>query len=208
MEITRDASVQVPVDLLQRIRKETTQYLWDMKKLLVEDPVVVPGPSPGEPPIEVPQKAFVNSMMDNFQRKIDMHRTEALWSVVTAAADPDDSSPPRPPKADVWVCASLVEKMSNLGGLARTSEIFNVQGLTVGSRKISSSSDFGKLSVNANKWVDIRVVEPENVARWLNEKKNEGYTIVGLEQTARSIPLQHIRFPGRNAPRQPQNTCF
>lgn len=35
---------------------------------------------------------------------------------------------------DIIVCASLIDKIPNLGGLARTSEIMNASGLVINNR--------------------------------------------------------------------------
>jgi len=36
---------------------------------------------------------------------------------------------------------------------------------------------------------------PQDLRQWLNERKEEGYSIVGVEQTSSSVSLSSYRFP-------------
>jgi len=58
-------------------------------------------------------------------------------------------------KQDIIVCASLVDKVPNLGGLARTSEIFAVDRLVIPDLKVTKMDNFVSLSASANEWIDI-----------------------------------------------------
>lgn len=50
-------------------------------------------------------------------------------------------------------------------------------------------------SVTAEKWVPIIEVPVSNVTGFLEKKKKEGYSILGLEQTANSVTLDQYVFP-------------
>lgn len=50
-------------------------------------------------------------------------------------------------------------------------------------------------SVTAEKWVPIIEVRVNGVKNFLEKKKQEGFAILGLEQTANSIPLDKYCFP-------------
>ena len=102
-------------------------------------------------------------------------------------------------KQKLIILASLVEKIPNLGGLTRTSEIFNIEELAINSIHITKNSTFEKVSVTAADWVNIVEVKPdyESMAKYMKQKKALGYTIIGLEQTANSIHLQHYTFPDK-----------
>lgn len=50
-------------------------------------------------------------------------------------------------------------------------------------------------SVTAEKWVPIIEVPVNSVKVFLEKKKREGFSILGLEQTANSIPLDQYVFP-------------
>uniref|UniRef100_A0A803L5M7 tRNA/rRNA methyltransferase SpoU type domain-containing protein n=1 Tax=Chenopodium quinoa TaxID=63459 RepID=A0A803L5M7_CHEQI len=51
--------------------------------------------------------------------------------------------------------------------------------------------------VTAEKWVPIIEVPVNSVKNFLEKKKREGFAILGLEQTANSIPLDKYSFPQR-----------
>eukprot|EP00742_Colponemidia_sp_Colp-10_P013954 GILJ01015798.1.p1 GENE.GILJ01015798.1~~GILJ01015798.1.p1 ORF type:complete len:123 (-),score=18.61 GILJ01015798.1:153-521(-) len=57
---------------------------------------------------------------------------------------------------------------------------------------------FKRVSVTAEKWVPLLEVQRRNLSKYLQQKTRDGYTIVGVEQTAHSKPLQTFSFP-RNA---------
>ena len=70
-------------------------------------------------------------------------------------------------KSELIVVASLIDKAPNLGGLARTCEIFDAQCLVVSDREILTHREFTLLSMSAEKWVSIEEVPSENLAQWL-----------------------------------------
>ena len=91
--------------------------------------------------------------------------------------------------------ASLVDRLPNLGGLCRTCEIFGVGRYVIGSRRFVDESDFQNTSVTAEKWVPIEEVPARLVGAFVEEKRREGYAIVGVEQTSESVALQEFEFP-------------
>lgn len=56
-------------------------------------------------------------------------------------------------------------------------------------------------SVTADKWVPFMEVPVESMQIFLEKKKQEGYAILGLEQTANSIPLDQYNFPAKTVSR-------
>jgi len=98
-------------------------------------------------------------------------------------------------KQQLIVCASLVDKIPNLAGLARTSEIFAAQSLVIPDLSVAKMDNFQAISVGAADWIDIKEVKEEALLSWLLQKKTEGYWIVGLEQTSSSAPLHEIEIP-------------
>ena len=50
-------------------------------------------------------------------------------------------------------------------------------------------------SVTAEKWVPIIEVPVNSVKHFLEKKKRDGFSIMGLEQTTNSVPLDHYTFP-------------
>lgn len=59
---------------------------------------------------------------------------------------------------DIIVAASLVDKPQNLGGIARTCEIFGVRELVISNLKQIEDKEFQALSVSADKWIKITEV--------------------------------------------------
>jgi len=97
-------------------------------------------------------------------------------------------------RQDLIVVASLLDKPANLGGLARTCEILGAAELILPDLAIISDPTFQSLCVTADMWVPMREVPPTALTAWLRAKAQEGYTLVGLEQTAESTPLQEYEF--------------
>lgn len=97
--------------------------------------------------------------------------------------------------SELILCAVLVEKIPNLGGLCRTAEIFGAKQLLIASNRYVSDPGFRSLSVTSEKWIDIEQVLPIKLGGYLSEMKRDGYTIVGVEQTANSQMIGKFKFP-------------
>lgn len=93
------------------------------------------------------------------------------------------------------VVASLIDKPTNLGGLCRTCEIFGASALVLDSLRHLNDKHFQSLSVSSELWLPLLEVKPIELTDFLQVKKNEGYCIVGVEQTANSHSLQDYQFP-------------
>ncbi|NXJ08323.1 TARB1 methyltransferase, partial [Odontophorus gujanensis] len=96
------------------------------------------------------------------------------------------------------VVASLIDKPTNLGGLCRTSEIFGASALVVGSLHYTQDKQFQHLSVSAEQWLPLVEVKPPQLVDYLQQKKTEGYTTIGVEQTAKSFDLTDYCFPEKS----------
>ncbi|VAI25797.1 unnamed protein product [Triticum turgidum subsp. durum] len=103
----------------------------------------------------------------------------------------------RQSRQDLIVVASLVERIPNLAGLTRTCEIFRAGWLAVGDMGVVQDKQFRLISVTAEKWVPMVEVPAESVRAFLQRKRAEGYTVVGLEQTANSVALDEFVFPAK-----------
>jgi tRNA G18 (ribose-2'-O)-methylase SpoU len=93
------------------------------------------------------------------------------------------------------VVASLIDRIPNLAGLARTCEVFRAESLVLGDTSVIKDPEFEAISVSAEHWVPIQQVAPEALVSWLRRKRMEGFTLVGLEQTANAVKLPCFRFP-------------
>ncbi|KAK6998100.1 methyltransferase TARBP1 [Biomphalaria glabrata] len=99
------------------------------------------------------------------------------------------------PTGRLILVTSLIDKVPNLGGLCRTSEIFGVSEFVIGNLTHIEDRMFQNLSVSAQKWIPITEVMRPKLLTYLEEKKLEGYTLVGVEQTANSVSLKDYKFP-------------
>jgi len=52
--------------------------------------------------------------------------------------------------------------------------------------------------VTAEKWLPIIEVQQEDLMQWLEDKKAEGWSLLGVEQTANSHNLIEYKFPRRS----------
>lgn len=68
-------------------------------------------------------------------------------------------------KQQLIVCASLVDKVPNLGGLARTAEIFAADRLVVPDISLTKMDNFKSLSVGAGEWIETEEVKEEVCAQ-------------------------------------------
>lgn len=91
--------------------------------------------------------------------------------------------------------ATLIDKIPNLAGMARTSEIFNIESLVIPNKKVEKDELFQQISVTAEKWVPLVEVKEDSLMKYLLEKKAEGYTLLGVEQTSHSVSLPDFVFP-------------
>ncbi|KAI4458168.1 rna methyltransferase [Holotrichia oblita] len=96
---------------------------------------------------------------------------------------------------ELILIATLVNSSANLGGIARTCEIYGVKQLVVSDRKVLTSKEFKSLSMSSENWVDILEIKQDILEEYLEEVKKTGYITIGIEQTAESIKLHNYKFP-------------
>ncbi|CAD7004917.1 unnamed protein product [Ceratitis capitata] len=51
----------------------------------------------------------------------------------------------------MFVVASLIDKIPNLGGIARTCEVLGIRNLVLSSKKLTENQDFKSVSMTAEK---------------------------------------------------------
>ncbi|OQR68286.1 hypothetical protein BIW11_04588 [Tropilaelaps mercedesae] len=128
----------------------------------------------------------------NYQRKIVP--VSALLEEDRRLSSPANGSA----QGQLIVVASLVDRLPNLGGICRTAEIFAVSELAIANIKILETKEFHNLSVSSHNWLPIRGVPPSAIEEYLREKKLKGFTLIGVEQTERSTPLNEFTFPKKS----------
>jgi tRNA(Leu) C34 or U34 (ribose-2'-O)-methylase TrmL len=99
------------------------------------------------------------------------------------------------PCQPVVVLATLVNRTPNLGGLARTCEVFRAETLVVHDLAVRDDSQFRSLSVSAYEWTHMDEQPEARLLEYIQSKKADGYTVVGLEQAQNSVALEHAVFP-------------
>lgn len=92
--------------------------------------------------------------------------------------------------SNLLVVASLVDNPYNLGGLSRVSEIFGSGGMYLTNPNVTSNKDFTGVSVSSHLHFPIQALSVEGIPEFLAKKKQEeGFKVVGIEQTDRSVLL-------------------
>lgn len=112
----------------------------------------------------------------------------------------DNDGPSRDVKrSDLIVVSSLVDKPPNLGGICRLCDVLGVGLLTVQDIRVKNHPQFKNVAVTADKWMPIAEVPVREISNFMREKKREGYVLIGLEQTDKSVKLDtHYKFPRKS----------
>ncbi|VDK17378.1 unnamed protein product [Anisakis simplex] len=105
----------------------------------------------------------------------------------------------RPEGTSLIVIASLIDKMANIGGLCRTSEIFGAEKLVVDNAAIINNQNFKALSLSSENWITVEEVCKTELLIYLKSIRQLGYTIIAAEQTTNSVPFASFRFPPKSA---------
>lgn len=66
-----------------------------------------------------------------------------------------------------------------------------------GCPQVLKDNTFASISVTAERWIPVLEVKEAALLAWLEVKASEGYSLVGLEQTAESVCLPDYEWPER-----------
>lgn len=117
------------------------------------------------------------------------------WSTVMDV----DEGGPEVVRSDLIVVASLVDKPPNLGGICRLCDVLGAGTLTLHDMKVKNHQQFKSVAVTADYWMPMVEVKPESIVEYLREQKANGYTLIGLEQTDKSVVLDNkLEFPKKS----------
>lgn len=117
------------------------------------------------------------------------------WSTVMDV----DEGGPEVIRSELIVVASLVDKPPNLGGICRLCDVLGAGVLTLHDMKIKNHHQFKSVAVTADYWMPMIEVKPESIVDYLREQKANGYTLIGLEQTDKSVVLNdQLKFPKKS----------
>jgi tRNA guanosine-2'-O-methyltransferase len=112
----------------------------------------------------------------------------AYLSTDLSSSDSSSTTTTRP--TSLIVVGSLVDNAYNLGGLSRISEIFGAEAMYIQSpQSVLGNKDFISVAVASQNHLPIHDLHSDNLSQFLTEKKMQGYTVVGVEQTDRSVLL-------------------
>lgn len=176
--------------------EQFNRYLTEEQKELLKHPV-------GEDRVEL----WVSKIKADQQEKRDLEEASGTasmplqtkshaWSTVM---DVDGSDGNDVKRSDLIVVASLVTKAPNLGGICRLCDVLGAGLMTVFDMKMTKNATFKNVAVTADFWMPMKEVLPWNIRDFLREKKVEGYTLIGLEQTDKSVVLNgDLQFPKKS----------
>lgn len=82
--------------------------------------------------------------------------------------------------------ASLIDKLPNLAGLARTCEVLGAGRLVLADVAVTKDPQFTAVSVTAEQWLPVEEVKPAALLAWLERKAAEGWVLQAGESGAAS----------------------
>lgn len=102
-------------------------------------------------------------------------------------------------RSDLIVVSSLVDKAPNLGGICRLCDVLGAGLLTLNDIRAKNNPHFKNVAVTADRWMPMQEVTVDQIKNFMVQKKTEGYTLVGLEQTDKSVELNNnLKFPKKS----------
>ncbi|KAI3405575.2 hypothetical protein KGF56_001593 [Candida oxycetoniae] len=143
-----------------------------------------------------PKKDIITPPFE-LDEQLPLQTKSGAWNSITNI---DDSSTNKELKrSELIVAASLVDKPPNLGGICRLSDVLGAGLLTIHDAEIVKHPQFKNVAVTADRWMPMIEVKLENIGEYLKAKKREGYTLIGLEQTDKSVELNSdLVFPKKS----------
>lgn len=120
-------------------------------------------------------------------------------SVIDVTVGEDGRDSDRVKRGELVVVSSLVDKPPNLGGICRLCDVLGAKELCLNDLSISRHAQFKNVAVSADRWMPMREVKESDIIKFMMEKKREGYTLIGLEQTNKSVQLNNeLQFPKKS----------
>jgi tRNA G18 (ribose-2'-O)-methylase SpoU len=136
-----------------------------------------------------------NNHLSQHQSSSNPIRNEASSSSSSSSAPPSSQHS----RQEIVIVASLLKKIPNLGGLTRTAEIFGASSLVLPSLSVIHDKTFQDVAVSAEQWLPLEEVGESELEGYLRRRKEEeGFALIGLEQTSSSLPLHLFPFPSKS----------
>ncbi|XP_070503310.1 uncharacterized protein [Chironomus tepperi] len=149
---------------------------------------------------EIVLNEHVNSSIVNLQQKYLPYKNQSpgenlLRSLPDRFKSFDANEACLKPTSDLIVVASLIDNNTNLGGLARTCEIFGISKYVIHSLKSQENFEFKTLSRTSEKWIQISEIKNWQLFDYLIAMKQLGYIVAGAEQSGNSVSLVDVKMP-------------
>ena len=120
------------------------------------------------------------------------------WSTVMEL-DEDSRAAAQVKRSPLIVVSSLVDKAPNLGGICRLCDCLGAGWMTVHDMAVKDDHEFKSVAVTADRWMPLIEVKMDDIIEFMRLKKKEGYTLIGLEQTDKSVELNgDLKFPEKS----------
>ncbi|KAL6944523.1 hypothetical protein ACO0RG_001260 [Hanseniaspora osmophila] len=140
------------------------------------------------------KKTILTDTLDASKNSTPLQTKSGAWNLVFDVDNKKSNA--NIERSDLIVMASLVDKPPNLGGICRLCDVLGCGLLTVDDIKVKSHPQFKNVAVTADKWMPMEQVKIDEIVEFLTQKKKEGYTLIGLEQTDKSVKLDNnYKFP-------------
>lgn len=136
----------------------------------------------------------------NKQESMPLQVKSTSWnSVIDTTVGEGGRDSDRVQRGDLIVLSSLVDKPPNLGGICRLCDVLGAKELCVNDISITRNPQFKNVAVSADLWMPMSEVKEQDIIKFMMEKKREGYTLIGLEQTDKSVQLNaDLKFPRKS----------
>ncbi|RNF25872.1 methyltransferase [Trypanosoma conorhini] len=97
----------------------------------------------------------------------------------------------------IIVVSSLLQNPVNVAGLFRCGEIFTAEKIVVSDPAVFEHPHFVAAARSAELWLPWDAVPAKSLPPYLDSLRRDGYTLIGIEQTAGSVPMASYQFPKR-----------
>lgn len=137
--------------------------------------------------------------IDEYDEESSLLQTKSgAWSTVMEV-DENGRAASQIKRSPLIVVSSLVDKPPNLGGICRLCDCLGAGWMTMDDLSVKDNAEFKSVAVTADRWMPMVEVKMDDIAEFMRMKKKEGYTLIGLEQTDKSIELNgDLKFPEKS----------
>lgn len=140
---------------------------------------------------------YINSEEENEESTL-LQTKSGAWSTVMEL-DENVRAAAQIKRSPLIVVSSLVDKPPNLGGICRLCDCLGAGWMTVDDLSVKNDPEFKSVAVTADRWMPLIEVKIADIIEFMRLKKKEGYTLIGLEQTDKSVELNNdLKFPEKS----------